>query len=55
MANGLKHSDDVHVVERYRLSPDGRYLHWTQDIEDPQVLNNHGVRYVVMERQEGYV
>jgi hypothetical protein len=55
MANGLKHSDDVHLVERYRLSPDGRYLHWTQDIEDPQVLNNHGVRYVVMERQEGYV
>jgi hypothetical protein len=55
MANGLRHSDDVHLVERYRLSPDGRYLHWTQDIEDPQVLNNHGVRYVVMERQEGYV
>ena len=55
MANGLKHSDDVHLVERYRLTPDGRHLHWTQDIEDPQVLNNHGVRYVVMERQEGYV
>jgi hypothetical protein len=55
MANGLRHSDDVHLTERYRLSPDGRYLHWTQDIEDPQVLNNHGVRYVVMERQEGNV
>jgi hypothetical protein len=55
MANGLRHSDDVHLVERFRLTPDGRYLHWTQDIEDPQVLNNHGVRYVVMERQDGYV
>ena len=55
MANGLRHSDDVHLVERYRLSPDGAQLHWTQDIEDPRVLNNHGVRYRVMERQEGYV
>jgi hypothetical protein len=55
MANGLRHSDDVHLVERYRLTEDGRYLHWTQVIEDPQVLNNRGVRYVVVERQEGYV
>jgi hypothetical protein len=55
MANGLRHSDNVHLVERYRLTEDGRYLHWTQVIEDPQVLNNRGVRYVVVERQEGHV
>jgi len=55
MANGLRHSDDVHLVERFRLTDDGKFLHWTQDIEDPRVLNNHGVRYRVMERQEGYV
>jgi hypothetical protein len=55
MANGLRHSDDVHLVERYRLSDDGRFLHWTQTIEDPQVLNNRGIRYVVMERQTGHV
>jgi hypothetical protein len=55
MANGLRHSDDVHLVERYRLTVDGRYLHYTQVIEDPQVLNNRGVRYVVVERQEGNV
>jgi hypothetical protein len=55
MANGLRHSDEVHLVERYRLTPDGRYLHFTQVIEDPLVLNNRGVRYVVFERQEGYI
>ncbi|MEO8315426.1 MAG: hypothetical protein ABI645_11585 [Pseudomonadota bacterium] len=55
MGNGLKHSDEVHLVERYRLTPDGKHLHWTQTIEDPQVLNNHGVRYSVMDRQEGYI
>jgi hypothetical protein len=55
MANGLMHSDDAHLVERFRLTDDGRYLHWTQVLEDPQVLNNHGVRYGIVERQEGYV
>jgi hypothetical protein len=55
MANGLGHSDEVRLIERFRLTPDGRYLHWTQDIEDPLVLNNHGVRYGVVERREGYV
>jgi len=55
MANGLRHSDDVYLVERYRLTADGKFLHWTQVIEDPQVLNNPGVRYRVMERQDGYI
>jgi len=55
MGNGLRHSDDVHLVERFRLTPDGKQLHWTQTVEDPQVLNNRGVRYVVMERKEGFV
>jgi hypothetical protein len=54
MGNGLRHSDAVHLVERFRLTPDGKNLHWTQDVEDPQVLNNHGYRYSVMERREGY-
>jgi hypothetical protein len=55
MGNGLRHSDELHLIERFRLSADGKYLHWTQDIEDPVVLNNHGVRYGVVERREGYV
>jgi hypothetical protein len=55
MGNGLRHSDELHLVERFRLTADGQYLHWTQDIEDPLVLNNRGVRYGVVERREGYV
>ena len=55
MANGLRHSDDAHLVERYRLTGDGRYLHWTQGFEDPQVLENHGVRYVTMASLMGLV
>jgi hypothetical protein len=55
MANGLRHSDDVHLIERFRLTPDGKQLHWTQDVEDPQVLNNHGIRYLAMERREGHI
>lgn len=55
MGNGLRHSDEVHLIERFRLTSDGRYLHWTQDIEDPLVLNNHGTRYRVVERQDGHV
>lgn len=43
------------MIERFRLTSDGRYLHWTQVVEDPVVLDNHGVRYGVVERREGYV
>jgi hypothetical protein len=55
MGNGLRHSDDAHLVERFRATPDGKQLHWTQTVEDPQVLNNRGVRYVVMDRKQGFV
>jgi len=55
MANGLRHSDQAHLIERFRLTPDGKYLHWTEVLEDPLVLNNHGMRYAVVERQEGHV
>ena len=53
--NGLNHSDDVHVIERFRLSQDGKRLHMTQEFEDPEVLENRGARYVVLERQKGHV
>ena len=55
MGNGLRHSDEAHLIERFRLTPDGKHLHWTQVLEDPLVLNNRGIRYGVVERQEGYV
>ena len=53
--SGLNHSDKVHVVERFRLSPDGKYLHVTQEFDDPEVLENRGGRYFVLERQQGHV
>jgi hypothetical protein len=53
--NGLNHSENVRVIERFRLSADGKFLHMTQEFEDPKVLDNRGARYVVLERQKGYV
>jgi hypothetical protein len=44
--NGLSHSDDVHVVERFKLSPDGKTLMSTMWFEDPQVLDTRGARYI---------
>jgi hypothetical protein len=55
MGNGLRHSDQVHLIERFRMTPDRAYLHWTQMVEDPVVLGNRGIRYNVFERREGYV
>jgi hypothetical protein len=55
MNNGLNHSDNVHLIERFRLSDDGRHLHVTQEFEDPDVLNNRGARYMVFTRADGHV
>ena len=53
--NGLNHSDEVRLIERFRLTDDGRFLHATQEFEDPEVLNNRGARYMVFERGEDHV
>jgi len=44
--NGLNHSDNIHMVERYKLSPDGKGLMATQWFEDPEVLDNNGARFI---------
>jgi len=44
--NGLNHSDRIHMVERYKLSPDHKTLKATEWFEDPQVLENAGARYI---------
>jgi hypothetical protein len=51
--NGLDHSDKIHMVERYRLSPDGKRLMATQWFEDPEVLDNNGARFIVWAKQPG--
>lgn len=51
--NGLNHSEDVHVVERFRLSADGKTLLSTQQFEDPAVFDGHGARFIGWTKQPG--
>ena len=44
--NGLYHSDQLHVIERFKLSDDGQMLMATQEYEDPVTLQNRGYRFI---------
>lgn len=51
--NGLDHSADVRMVERYRIDPDNGRLVATQWFSDPAMLENNGARWIEWERREG--
>jgi hypothetical protein len=51
--NGLEHSDQMRVTERFRLADGGNRLIASQVYEDPQVLENRGVRYIAWRRVVG--
>jgi hypothetical protein len=51
--NGLDHSDAVTVTERYRLAEGGQRLIVSQMFEDPETLENRGVRYIGWRRTAG--
>jgi len=51
--NGLEHSDRIRVTERFRIADGGKKLIASQMYEDPQVLENRGVRYIEWRRVEG--
>lgn len=51
--NGLDHSEQLRVTERYRLKDDGQTLMVAQEYEDPEVLENRGVRYIGWRKVEG--
>jgi hypothetical protein len=51
--NGLDHSDAIHMVERYKLSADGKSLLATEWFEDPAVLDNNGARFIRWDRRPG--
>ena len=51
--NGLDHTENIKVTERFRLSPDGKVLMATQEYEDPAVIQNRGVRFIAWRRQAG--
>jgi hypothetical protein len=51
--NGLDHSPNMTVTERFRLSADGNVLMATQEYEDPAVIQNRGVRFIAWRKQPG--
>jgi hypothetical protein len=51
--NGLDHTSGVRVLERFKLSPDGKTLLATQEFEDPAVLENRGARFMAWRKQPG--
>jgi hypothetical protein len=55
--NGFNHSEGMHVVERFRVSPDGTTLWVTQSYEDPAVFAGRAARYIAFSRGpvDGYV
>jgi hypothetical protein len=55
--NGFNHSEGIHVVERFRVSPDGSTLWVTQLYEDPAVFEGRAARYIAFRRgpADGYV
>lgn len=53
--NGLYHSDQIHVVERFKLSEDGQTLMATQEFEDPVTLENRGVRFIAWTKGDDYI
>lgn len=51
--NGLGHTENVRMVERYKLSPDGKALMATQWFSDPAVIDTDGGRYISWTRKPG--
>ena len=51
--NGLDHSDAIHMVERYKLSPDRTKLLASQWFEDPAVLETNGARFIEWGKRPG--
>jgi hypothetical protein len=51
--NGLDHSAHMRVLERFKLSPDGKMLLATQEYDDPEVLENRGVRFIGWRKEAG--
>lgn len=51
--NGLDHSDDLRMVERYRIDPEDGRLVATQWFSDPAMLTNNGARWIEWEKRAG--
>ena len=53
--NGLDHSDQIHMIERYRLGEGGKWLEASQWFEDPATLENNGARFIRWDKGDDYV
>lgn len=53
--NGLDHSDDITLTERFALSEDGKSLVILQEYEDPAVFAGKAARLIPLDRDEGHV
>jgi len=53
MNNGFNHSKNMHVIEKFRLSPDGNTLWQTQLYEDPETFKGTAARYLSWTKKEG--
>ena len=51
--NGLDHTDQIVMRERYRLTEDGSQLMATQWFSDPAVIENDGARFISWSKREG--
>jgi len=53
MNNGFDHSENMHITERFRLSPDGNTLWSTQVYEDEETFEGLAARYIAFVREPG--
>ena len=53
MNNGFNHSEDLHMVERFRMSDDGNTLWLIQVYEDPAVFAGRAARYMAWRKVPG--
>ena len=51
---GLPHSEDLHLTERYQLSPDGKRLRLTYTVEDPKTFTKAWSAQAEYTRLAGY-
>ena len=48
--NGLDHTEDMHLVEHFRLSEDGKKLYIMQEYEDPAVFTGRSARLIPLDK-----
>ena len=53
MNNGFNHTDQIHMVERFKMSEDGNTLWLTQVYDDPGTFKGRASRYMAWRKVPG--